>query len=53
MRGEDDFPDVVQEQSIWQSHLGEILYPCHQFVGEEEFLMGNVDEGIVETGDCR
>ena len=23
------------------------LYPCHQFVGKEEFLMGNVDEGIV------
>lgn len=23
------------------------FYPCHQFVGEEEFLMGNVDEGIV------
>ena len=22
------------------------LYPCHQFVGEEEYLMGNVDEGI-------
>ncbi|MDD3360157.1 MAG: thioether cross-link-forming SCIFF peptide maturase [Hespellia sp.] len=22
------------------------LYPCHQFVGEEDFLMGNVDEGI-------
>lgn len=22
------------------------LYPCHQFVGQEEFLMGNVDEGI-------
>lgn len=22
------------------------LYPCHQFVGEEEFLMGNVDEGV-------
>ncbi len=22
------------------------LYPCHQFVGEERFLMGNVDEGI-------
>lgn len=22
------------------------LYPCHQFVGKEEFLMGNVDEGI-------
>ena len=22
------------------------LYPCHQFVGHEEFLMGNVDEGI-------
>ena len=23
------------------------LYPCHQFVGKEEFLMGNVDDGIV------
>lgn len=22
------------------------LYPCHQFVGMEEFLMGNVEEGI-------
>lgn len=22
------------------------LYPCHQFVGEEDFLMGNVYEGI-------
>lgn len=22
------------------------LYPCHQFVGIEEYLMGNVDEGI-------
>ena len=22
------------------------LYPCHQFVGEEQYLMGNVDEGI-------
>ena len=22
------------------------LYPCHQFVGEEAFLMGNVEEGI-------
>ncbi len=23
------------------------LYPCHQFVGDEEFLMGNVFNGIV------
>ena len=23
------------------------FYPCHQFVGNEKFLMGNVDEGIV------
>ncbi len=23
------------------------LYPCHQFVGQEEFLLGNVEEGIV------
>ena len=22
------------------------LYPCHQFVGQEEFLIGNVDEGV-------
>ncbi len=25
------------------------FYPCHQFVGQEEFIMGNVDEGIVRT----
>lgn len=25
------------------------FYPCHQFVGREEFLMGNVDEGITRT----
>ena len=25
------------------------FYPCHQFVGQEEFLMCNVDEGIVRT----
>ena len=25
------------------------LYPCHQFVGNEKFLMGNVDDGIVNT----
>lgn len=25
------------------------LYPCHQFVGQEEYLLGNVDEGIVNT----
>lgn len=24
------------------------LYPCHQFVGQEEFLMGNVEEGITK-----
>ena len=24
------------------------FYPCHQFVGKEEFLMGNVDDGIVK-----
>ena len=34
------------------------FYPCHQFVGMEEFLMGNVDDGIVrpdimqEFKDC-
>ena len=25
------------------------LYPCHQFVGQEDFLLGNVDDGIVKT----
>ncbi len=25
------------------------LYPCHQFVGETEYLMGNVHEGIQRT----
>ena len=25
------------------------LYPCHQFVGNEEFLLGNVDTGVVNT----
>ena len=25
------------------------FYPCHQFVGQDEFLMGNVDDGITRT----
>nr|WP_269141873.1 thioether cross-link-forming SCIFF peptide maturase [Lientehia hominis] len=25
------------------------LYPCHQFVGQEKFLLGNVDAGVVNT----
>jgi len=25
------------------------LYPCHQFVGIDEFLLGNVDQGITNT----
>lgn len=25
------------------------FYPCHQFVGQEEFLMGNVEDGIINT----
>ncbi len=25
------------------------LYPCHQFVGNENFLLGNVDEGVTNT----
>ena len=25
------------------------LYPCHQFVGMEDFCLGNVDEGIKKT----
>ena len=28
------------------------LYPCHQFVGREDFLLGNVDEGITRTDIC-
>jgi uncharacterized protein len=22
------------------------LYPCHQFVGKEEYLMGNINDGV-------
>lgn len=25
------------------------FYPCHQFVGNEEFLLGNVEEGILSS----
>lgn len=25
------------------------IYPCHQFVGEEEFKLGTLDEGILNT----
>ena len=25
------------------------LYPCHQFVGNEQFLLGNVEDGILRT----
>lgn len=25
------------------------LYPCHQFVGNKDFLLGNVDDGVVNT----
>ena len=25
------------------------LYPCHQFVGDDRFLMGNVSEGVHNT----
>ncbi len=28
------------------------LYPCHQFVGEEEFLLGNVYDGIQKPEIC-
>ena len=28
------------------------LYPCHQFVGEEGFVLGNVFEGISSTDIC-
>ncbi len=26
------------------------LYPCHQFVGDERFKLGDVEQGIVNTG---
>ena len=28
------------------------FYPCHQFVGMEEFLLGNVEEGITKQEIC-
>ena len=29
------------------------FYPCHQFVGEEQFCLGNVEDGIVRSDICR
>lgn len=29
------------------------LYPCHQFVGNEAFLLGNIYDGIKRTDICR
>lgn len=26
------------------------IYPCHQFVGEKEFLLGSLDEGLTNMG---
>lgn len=28
------------------------FYPCHQFVGEEQFCLGNVEQGIRRTDIC-
>ncbi|MCQ2501090.1 MAG: thioether cross-link-forming SCIFF peptide maturase [Lachnospiraceae bacterium] len=28
------------------------FYPCHQFVGQEQFCLGNVDEGIIKQEIC-
>jgi uncharacterized protein len=28
------------------------FYPCHQFVGNEKFLLGNVNDGIVKPDIC-
>lgn len=28
------------------------LYPCHQFVGNEQFLIGNIEEGIKKKDIC-
>lgn len=28
------------------------IYPCHQFVGDEKYLMGNLDRGITSVNIC-
>lgn len=28
------------------------FYPCHQFVGDQRYLLGSVDQGIVRTDIC-
>lgn len=28
------------------------IYPCHQFVGDEKYLMGNLDDGITKGEIC-
>lgn len=30
-----------------------LLFPCHQFVGEDEFVIGNLDEGITNSELCQ
>ena len=43
-----DFPDAAQETEYLAVTPWGDFYPCHQFVGEEQYLMGNVDEGITK-----
>ncbi len=42
-----DCQDVVQVREYLAVTPWGDFYPCHQFVGNEDFLMGNVDDGIV------
>ncbi len=44
------FQDVVQELNIWPTPWGD-LYPCHQFVGEEAFKLGDIYTGVTNKKD--
>lgn len=46
-----DFPAAVSGTNYLAVTPWGDFYPCHlhQFVGNEEFLLGNVDEGVKRT----
>ena len=49
LRGKASCPDAVHGTEYLAVTPWGDLYPCHQFVGEEKYLMGNVDEGLKRT----
>ena len=51
MRVQSASPDAAPEQSTWLSHRGVIFIRVISSSGNEQFLMGNVEEGIKTPTD--